>query len=372
MLQKLFLAFSVIGYSVAFWPHGDRGNREHGLQISTSSGLIQGKIDPALPHVRQFLGVPFAQPPVDDLRWEPPQPLVQPDERIDATALPPSCIQYFSTAIANTYNQEVLEYNVQGINGTPTAISEDCLTLAIWTPTQGYRSRGYGDREGGREKRLPVLLFIYGGGFGTGGIDVPYYMPGQWVERTRDHLVVIFNYRVDIFGFPNAAGLDQQNLGLLDQRAAIEWLEKNVAAFGGDPERIVIWGQSAGAMSVDYYSFSYPKDPIVAGLIMDSGTAQTPFTSTDLGHTNFTFIAKNVGCGGFAKKPAAELACMKKVEASKIEDFIASYQGHGKAPGIAFVPVEDENVVFANYTQRSLNGEQARIVSHPRLSSRFH
>ena len=341
-----------------------RGGNSAGdaLRVSTTSGRIHGKIDPELPHVRQFLGIPYAQPPIEDLRWQPPRPVSQPDAKIDATSLPPSCIQYFSTAIPNMSNQEILQFNVQAINGTPTAISEDCLTLSIWTPTRSQRSRPQRGSSGCEETPLPVLVFIYGGGFGTGGTVVPYQIPAQWVERSSDHLVVSFNYRLNIFGFPNAAGLEQQNLGLLDQRLAIEWLKANVAAFGGDPERMVIWGQSAGGMSVDYYTFTYPDDPIVSGLIMDSGTAQTPFTSTDLEHTNFTFVADNVGCEGFGGDPAGELACMREVDARKINDFIAGYQGFEKTPGIAFVPVIDEEVVFANYSARALDGKQAKIV----------
>lgn len=351
MLSSSFLTLFLATCAFATFPSANDG-----LQVSTSSGIVKGKIDPAAPHVRQFLGIPYAQAPIGDLRWKEPKPLSQPAARIDATSLPPSCMQYFSTELPSTFTQEILELNVQGLNGTPTAMSEDCLTLAVWTPTIEEHSHRRG---------LPVLLFIYGGGFGNGGIDVPYAIPTQWVERSKDHLVVVFNYRLNIFGFPNAAGLDQQNFGLLDQRLAIEWVAQNIAAFGGDPKRIVIWGQSAGAMSVDYHSFTYPDDPIVSGLIMLSGTAQTPFTCTDQDHTNFTFVAENVGCKGFGKDPAAELACMKKVRPGKMNDFIAAYQGGGKTPGIAFVPVEDEAVVFSNYTARALEGKQARIVSRP-------
>lgn len=185
-------------------------------------------------------------------------------------------------------NQKILELNVQGINGTPTAITEDCLTLSSWTPAKSQRFRPERGSKEYKERLLPVLVFIYGGGFGA---EIPYQIPAQWVERTPEHLVASFSHRLNIFGFPNSAGLGQQNLSLLDQRLAIEWLRANVAAFGGDPERMVIWGQNAGGMSVDDYNFTYPDDPIVSGLIMDSGTAQMPFAVTNIEHTNFTFIA---------------------------------------------------------------------------------
>lgn len=164
--------------------------------------------------------------------------------------------------------------------------------------------------------------------------------------------------------------MEDQNVGLLDQRAAVEWAQKNIAAFGGDPDRIVLWGQSAGSISVDYYNFAYPEDPIVSGLIMDSGTAQTEFVVspdtkvviTDTKHTNFTFVAEHVGCDGLSDDPPAQLSCMRGVDAKQIEQFVAQYQESGASPGIVFMPVQDNSVIFANYTERALQGQQANIV----------
>jgi len=198
---------------------------------------------------------------------------------------------------------------------------------------------------------------------GNGGMDVPAQIPTQWVQRTQDHIVLSFNYRVNIFGFPNAPGLDDQNVGLLDQRRAVEWTKDNIAAFGGDPERIIIWGQSAGSISVDYYSFVYPEDPIAAGMSLDSGTAFTDITSNDKSQSNFTFVAEQVGCDGFGSDSSALLKCMRGVDARKIGDFIASYAISSQQPGIGFLPVRDDKTVFTNYTERMLQGEQAKIVS---------
>lgn len=172
-----------------------------------------------------------------------------------------------------------------------------------------------------------------------------------------------FNYRVNIFGHPNAPGLDDQNVGLLDQRRAVEWARDNIAAFGGDPERIIIWGQSAGSISVDYYSFVYPEDPIAAGMSLDSGTSFSDITSSDKAQTNFTFVAENVGCSGFGGDSSGLLKCMRGVDALKINDFIASYTESAQQPGIGFSPVVDEKIVFSNYTERMLQGKQAKIVS---------
>ncbi|KAJ9635538.1 hypothetical protein H2199_008541 [Coniosporium tulheliwenetii] len=203
-------------------------------------------------------------------------------------------------------------------------------------------------------------MFIYGGGFQTGGENVPYQIPAQWVQRSQNLIVVSFNYRLNVFGFPNAAGLSEQNLGLLDQRLAVEWVRDNIAGFGGDPTRIILWGQSAGAMSVDFYNFAHYDDPIVEGLIMNSGSALVPLRSADTSHSNFSFVASQVGCGNQADA-AAELACMRGVPAQTLEQFVGTYQGSGATPGITFAPIADGKVVFDNYTERALEGKLAKV-----------
>lgn len=201
------------------------------LTVSTTSGHIHGKVDPALPNVRQFLGIPFAQSPLGDLRFAPPQPLSQPDAQIQATELPPSCLQYQSTSPDSFGKQDVPQFFINAALSTKNEdISEDCLTLSVWTPTVSNLEDG---------ELLPVFIFSTGGGFGVGGQAVPYQIPTQWVNRSPDHIVVTINYRLGIFGFPNAPGLEQQNLAYLDHRAVAEWVRDNIAAFGGDPSHIV-------------------------------------------------------------------------------------------------------------------------------------
>jgi acetylcholinesterase len=163
------------------------------------------------------------------------------------------------------------------------------------------------------------------------------------------------SHRINIFGFPNAAGLkdDEQNVGFLDQRLALEWIRLNIGGFGGDPDRITLWGQSSGAMSADYYNFAYPEDPIIHGLIMDSGTAEIQGFFTDgSNHSTFTFVATHFGCGSLTAE--AELDCLRKVDSSSISAFLKERDDAGFT--LPFIATIDNRTTFANFTERALAG----------------
>ncbi|KAK2017356.1 carboxylesterase [Colletotrichum eremochloae] len=323
-----------------------------GPSVQLDNGVtVQGRIAPDAPRVAEFLGIPYAAPPLGDLRWEPPQPYVAPQSNnsvLNATTLPPSCWQYISVLPA-IQRVDVPEFMIGS-----AGMDEDCLTASFWVPSDAVPSGGQ-TAEGGKGG-LPVVIWFYGGGFETGGTDVPYQMPQNWVQRSQSHIFVTFNYRMKLFGFPNSAALEEQNLGLLDQRFATEWIRDNVAKFGGDPERMVIWGQSAGAVAVDYWNFAYAKDPIVKGFIMDSGTAHLDqLMNHDASHSNFTFVAQQLGCGNLTDA-RAELACMRKIPAEKLERFVADYKDSQVVPTIGFSPQVDNKIVFANYTEKAALG----------------
>lgn len=138
--------------TAAAWPSGEQHQanyKSNELIIPTTSGQVSGKIDPSFPNVRQFLGIPFAKPPVGDLRWAAPQELLQSDVEIEATELPPSCPQFLGTR-PGVFTREVLEFNLGGLNETGR-IAEDCLTLSVWTP-KGERCEEL------KGKGLPVLI----------------------------------------------------------------------------------------------------------------------------------------------------------------------------------------------------------------------
>lgn len=143
------------------------------LRVDTTVGTVYGLINGTTPNVAQFLGVPYAEPPVASLRWLPPT-IKSPVASIDATAFSPSCPQYQS-ALPSVYDLDSPDFLISG----PT--SEDCLTLNIWAPVTSSSNC---------TEKLPVLVWIYGGGFQTGGGEIRYQIPSQWVQRSQAHIVV--------------------------------------------------------------------------------------------------------------------------------------------------------------------------------------
>lgn len=227
--------------------------------------------------------------------------------------------------------------------------SEDCLYLSIWTPANITS-----------DQKLPVAFFMTGGHFTTGGVSIPGQIPAAWVDRSQEHIVVTINYRVNIFGFPNAAGGASPNAAILDQRMALEWVAHNIAAFGGDPSKILLWGQSAGAISVDYHNFAFWDNPISHASFSQSGTALKALETDDYTHANFTYVANQLGCD-FPNDGDAEMRCMQNVPTNDILNFVSNYSGTDK---LIFLPIADEKLIFSNYTERALNGH---LSSNPAI-----
>lgn len=171
------------------------------------------------------------------------------------------------------------------------------------------------------------------------------------------------SYRLNIFGFSGAPGLTQ-NVGLLDQRLAVEWVRDNIAAFGGDPSRITIFGQSAGGTSVDYWAYAYISDPIVAGLISHSGTALSFKPNTqNMSATYFYEAAKNLACGTPADDPVQVVACVRSKSMAEVKLAMASVPAAPSPfqPQPVFHPTVDGVLVFDNYEARSSAGMFARL-----------
>ncbi|KAH8880180.1 alpha/beta-hydrolase [Thozetella sp. PMI_491] len=301
------------------------------LTLQTSSGIVTGFVNQTRsPYVRQFLSIPYALPPIGSLRFQPPVPMLS-GASIQATSLPPSCMQAYSAPQpGSAFGAGFL------ITGR---MSEDCLYANVYTPLNAAPGS------------LPVVIWIYGGAFVSGGSDVPFQIPDKWVDRTKSHIVVTFNYRVNVFGYPNARA-QASNPGLLDQRLVVEWVQRNIASFGGDPTRILIWGQSAGAAAVGLYGYAYYSNPIIVGAIAHSGSA-TMLIANDTSHTMFTSLAGQVGCGNLTAQ--AELACVQNVPASAVLNAMSTI------PSL-FVPAPDNITAFtpATAAERAATGKLAR------------
>lgn len=349
--HALLVCISAIPSAIAWQPRGGTYARDDlGLVVETTSGEVHGFVNSTTPEVRTWLGIPYAEPPLGYLRFASPVPKSREVDPIYATQWKPSCMQTWSNE-STIYTQEVPQFLTSGSS------SEDCLYINIWAPKVESLSGG----------KVPVFVYIPGGGFTGGGAHSYYKIPDKLVQARQDVVFVIMNYRLNVFGYPDANGLDGKNPGILDQRMVIEWTRDNIAAFGGDPELITLWGQSAGGMSVDLYSYAWYKDPILSGLVADSGSVGGGFDPIDHGG-NFSYLAGLVGCGGLNDSPSTELTCMQNVPAGTLENVLSSYQASDQQPSVSFGPVADGLHVFANYTERAMTGKVAQTVWPTALS----
>jgi para-nitrobenzyl esterase len=217
------------------------------LVVKTVDGDLEGVY---VSGIRAFKGVPFAQPPVGDLRWREPQPVKHWDGVRKADKFGPRAMQLplFSDMVFHS-----------------DGVSEDCLYLNVWTP-----ARSAGDK-------LPVLVYFYGGGLMAGDGSESRY-DGESMAR-RGIVAITVNYRLSVFGFFAHPELTKEsphhasgNYGLLDQYAALQWVQENISAFGGDPARVTIAGESAGSFSVSAQMASPLSKNLFAGAIGESGS----------------------------------------------------------------------------------------------------
>ncbi|TGO85212.1 hypothetical protein BPOR_0419g00030 [Botrytis porri] len=194
----------------------------------------------------------------------------------------------------------------------------------------------------------------------TGGSSVLYQNPQRWVQRTQSHIVVSLQYRLNFFSQPNTP-TENAGLYIFDARAALEWIRDNIAAFGGNASRMVLWGQSAGATLTGALSIGWPDNPIVTGFIQDFGAVEgqgVHTVYTDTTHSNFTFLANELGCTG---NTASKTECMSTYPQADIEAFIQYWTDAGKTPELGFQSYNDNNNTFANCTAAYLSGNYAKL-----------
>ena len=189
--------------------------------------------------VEEYLGIPFAQPPIDDLRWEKPVPWVSKKKNINAKNFKPACMQ--TPSIVNWYKRLVETFGYDPDTFASPEFSEDCLYLNIWRPSNSKRN-------------LPVIVYIHGGSNEAGWSYEPNYR--GYNIANKDVILVSIPYRLGIFGYFSHPKMQHNNLALYDQVLALNWIQDYITNFGGDPSNVTIMGESAGAMSIEYLMVS--------------------------------------------------------------------------------------------------------------------
>jgi len=302
--------------------------------VRTRYGAVSGATDPAS-HVNSFKGLPFAAPPVGDLRWRPPMPPAPWKGVRDGSHFGASCMQ----RIHGDFLPWTKEFLVQN------EVSEDCLYLNVWTP----RIAKFGN--------LPVIVFIPGGSFVEGSGAVPVY-DGTHLASTGV-VVVTINYRLGVFGFLAYPGLTAEsphhssgNYALLDQIAALKWVQGNIRAFGGDPHRVTIWGQSAGAFSVGALLASPEAKGLFQRAQADSGLGVASIPMANLA------AAEKNGMRFAAEHHADSLKALRALPAA---DLLPAPDDHS----LRFFPIIDGWVLPAdpNAVNRSAGGNDVPVIT---------
>ena len=283
------------------------GNYDQSLAVKCINGTFVGK---KADNIISYKGIPFVgQQPVGNLRWKAPVDVTPNDGVYEA--------YYYGKAPVQEVGDPAAEY------GT----GEDCLYLNVWKA----------DKEAAKKK--PVIVWIYGGAFDVGGATDPMYDCTNLLKENPDVIIVTVNYRINVFGFFHLSHLsdgkdypDAQNLGLLDQLKGLKWVHENIAAFGGDPDNVTIWGESAGAGSCTLLPLIKGSHQYFKRVIAQSGApAQTRSTEQAIACTNS--LMEKLGC-----KTVADLL---KISAEDIMKVWAPILGLYSALGIRTMPERD-------------------------------
>lgn len=258
-------------------------------QVEVEGGIIQGTVAEGL---TIYKGIPFAAPPVGDLRWKAPQPVVPWEGVKQTTEYAPAPMQG-----GNPHSEK----------------SEDCLYLNVWTPAKSSK------------EKLPVLVWIYGGGFSFGSTSDPVHN-GEHLAR-KGVVLVSIAYRVGQLGFlahPELSAEHPQkvsgNYGLLDQIAGLQWIQNNISAFGGDPNKVTIFGESAGGISVSMLCASPLAKGLFHGAISQSGGSFGPTRPTTFPGENMKVLqqAEREGVEYVKRAGALSIAELRNVEADEL------------------------------------------------------
>jgi len=305
--RKTSLSFGLavaLGTLCAPWPGVAAGTdqapeKKLSPVVETKEGPVQGFISNG---VTEFLGIPYAEPPVGNLRWQPPKDRAPWTNVLKTTEFGPIC------ALTTTL----------GVFSGPPNNNEDCLYLNVFTPDLNPSAR------------LPVIVWIHGGGNVDG--ETPGY-DGSKLASQGKTVVVTMEYRLNLMGFLAHPALDNEghlfgNYGILDQQAVLKWVERNIARFGGDKDNVTVGGQSAGAVDTGHHMLS----PLSAGLfhraICQSFCLAFPLPTKEEAEAKGVAFAEAVGCGPGTGPDVAQ--CLRNLPAAKVEELAGTASTQGK------------------------------------------
>lgn len=305
------------------------------VAVEFSRGSVVGKV---LQGRESFNAIPYAEPPVGDLRLRPPQKFSGTLEKLDGTGQAAECPQMYGKSLEKPVGQE------------------DCLTLNVERPS--------GTRPG---DKLPVLFWIFGGGFTFGGSNL-YNAANLYataLPQNQPFVFVAVNYRLNGFGFlPGRQVLEDgaANLGLLDQRLGLQWVADNIAAFGGDPDKVTIWGESAGSISVMDQMLlfkgnaTYKGKSLFRGAIMNSGSI-IPADPVDCPKAQAVYdrVVLRAGCQGSENT----LQCLRRLPFTRFYNAVASEPAvlSYNALALSYLPRPDGRVLLASPDDQGLAGD---------------
>uniref|UniRef100_A0A1B6C5A2 Carboxylic ester hydrolase n=1 Tax=Clastoptera arizonana TaxID=38151 RepID=A0A1B6C5A2_9HEMI len=311
----LLLSFQVLGDSIVRDP----------LVVLVKDGKLRGKyvITRDGRQVFAFLGVPFAQPPIGELRFKSPQPPTSWTGVRNATSDGHPCVQ---NNLLNYLSREV------------TFGSEDCLYLNVFTPTLS------------RTAKLPVMVYIFGGGFTSGSPTSDLYGPDYFLDH--DVVLVVINYRNGPLGFLSTEDEHSPgNYGLKDQTFALKWVQKNINVFGGDSASVTLFGNSAGAGSVHLHMMSPLSQGLFHGGISQSGSALCQWALHPPGSNRETAfrVGREFNCN--TDNSEALMSCLREVPAYNITQLLYKYLEFDLDPAVVFSPSLESNSSTAFLTQ---------------------
>lgn len=310
---------------------------EADLVVTTRQGRVQGVRLPVPDHghVVAFLGIPFAEPPLGKRRFRRAEPKKAWNDVFEAKDYPNACYQYVDKSWPGFPGSEMWNPN--------RIMSEDCLYLNVWVPASP------------RPHNLTVMVWIYGGGFYSGSSSLDVY-DGRYLANTEKVVVVSMNYRVGAFGFLALHGTSEApgNVGLLDQRMALQWVQDNIQFFGGNPKQVTIFGESAGGASVGMHLLSPDSRPTFSRAILQSGVPNSPWATVSPAEARrrATLLAKLVGCQ--FGNDTEMVDCLRNKSPQELIDHEWQVLPYSSLFRFSFVPLVD-GVVLPDTPEAMLN-----------------